>query len=348
MLPLALLLLSLIQAPAGDLAADWEKFRNEVGQASNDFNEKLERANPAAATGLTRDWCAAERLRLARAREFLVRAKGAALESEIATWIRTDQTNVLIKEERLEYDALQRRLEDAKPEEVAGLRAEWRLRASRFFAEMLALAETIPLPTREREMDFATHLLTWILKCGEDLPEAQTAFERLPKRRVTDRELADLCAALANRNGAHVRRWLTAFSAEPFEPATRGSALYTLALQDLNAAMVARHLRANDEIAGRQRKLLDPVWIAEVEQQDPAQLEAHATTLLERVQAQFAECATYRGKLGELALAKLHELRDLAIGKQAPEISGSDVEGVAFKLSDYRGKVVVLDFWGYW
>ena len=38
----------------------------------------------------------------------------------------------------------------------------------------------------------------------------------------------------------------------------------------------------------------------------------------------------------------------LKIGNRAPEISGEDIEGVAFKLSDYRGKVVVLDFWGDW
>ena len=36
------------------------------------------------------------------------------------------------------------------------------------------------------------------------------------------------------------------------------------------------------------------------------------------------------------------------IGNRAPEISGEDIEGVAFKLSDYRGKVVGLDFWGDW
>ena len=36
------------------------------------------------------------------------------------------------------------------------------------------------------------------------------------------------------------------------------------------------------------------------------------------------------------------------IGTQAPEIEGEDIDGVPFKLSDYRGKVVVLDFWGDW
>jgi hypothetical protein len=38
----------------------------------------------------------------------------------------------------------------------------------------------------------------------------------------------------------------------------------------------------------------------------------------------------------------------LRIGGVAPEIEANDLDGVAFKLSDYRGKVVMLDFWGYW
>ena len=36
------------------------------------------------------------------------------------------------------------------------------------------------------------------------------------------------------------------------------------------------------------------------------------------------------------------------VGKKAPEISGPDTDGVKFKLSDYKGKVVLLDFWGNW
>ena len=36
------------------------------------------------------------------------------------------------------------------------------------------------------------------------------------------------------------------------------------------------------------------------------------------------------------------------IGRKAPEIDGEDLDGIPFKLSDYRGKVVLLDFWGFW
>ena len=35
-------------------------------------------------------------------------------------------------------------------------------------------------------------------------------------------------------------------------------------------------------------------------------------------------------------------------GQEAPEIEGEDIDGKKFKLSEYRGKVVVLDFWGHW
>lgn len=36
------------------------------------------------------------------------------------------------------------------------------------------------------------------------------------------------------------------------------------------------------------------------------------------------------------------------IGEVAPEITGEDTDGKPMKLSDYKGKVVVLDFWGHW
>jgi hypothetical protein len=35
-------------------------------------------------------------------------------------------------------------------------------------------------------------------------------------------------------------------------------------------------------------------------------------------------------------------------GNAAPDIAGVDLDGVAFKLSDYKGKVIFLDFWGDW
>ena len=58
----------------------------------------------------------------------------------------------------------------------------------------------------------------------------------------------------------------------------------------------------------------------------------------------------YRGRktFGEVASAELYELQNLSVGKTAPDLVGNDMDGMEFRLSDYRGKVVMLDFWGHW
>ena len=52
--------------------------------------------------------------------------------------------------------------------------------------------------------------------------------------------------------------------------------------------------------------------------------------------------------VADLAKPTIFELEHLSVGKKAPEITGNDVDGKAFKLSDYHGKVVVLDFFADW
>lgn len=49
-------------------------------------------------------------------------------------------------------------------------------------------------------------------------------------------------------------------------------------------------------------------------------------------------------KRGEVVVAS----NPVEIGKPAPDIAGIDADGKQFRLSDYRGKVVLLDFWASW
>jgi peroxiredoxin len=76
--------------------------------------------------------------------------------------------------------------------------------------------------------------------------------------------------------------------------------------------------------------------------------EAEIVTLLERVMRDFDNVFLNGERLGSLAKPRLFEKKYLGIGKPAPEIEGSDAEGATFKLSDFRGKVVLLDFWADW
>lgn len=53
----------------------------------------------------------------------------------------------------------------------------------------------------------------------------------------------------------------------------------------------------------------------------------------------------FKTSVAETARRGLYELRHLTRGRLAPEIQGQDQDGRQFKLSDYRGKVVLLYFW---
>lgn len=54
------------------------------------------------------------------------------------------------------------------------------------------------------------------------------------------------------------------------------------------------------------------------------------------------------GDLLDKAKDQLFVINNLSPGATVMEIEGVDLDGEAFKLSDYRGKVVFLDFWGDW
>lgn len=55
-----------------------------------------------------------------------------------------------------------------------------------------------------------------------------------------------------------------------------------------------------------------------------------------------------RETIASMSKGYLTELRDLVVGKVAPDVASKDLSGKDVKLSDYRGKVVVLDIWATW
>lgn len=81
----------------------------------------------------------------------------------------------------------------------------------------------------------------------------------------------------------------------------------------------------------------------------PKELKPELLEKLELVSKQYADGRYDRGRtFGQAAQSRIYEMNNLEIGMVAPEIIGKDLDGVEFKLSDYRGKVVMLDFWGHW
>ncbi len=76
---------------------------------------------------------------------------------------------------------------------------------------------------------------------------------------------------------------------------------------------------------------------------------ATVANALQTVIDQYGDLKFQGGRTyGEVATNELFELNHLQVGLEAPEIEAKDLDGVSFRLSDYRGKVVLLDFWGHW
>lgn len=85
------------------------------------------------------------------------------------------------------------------------------------------------------------------------------------------------------------------------------------------------------------------------DEQAPEERQKAGRAALERLQRDFAGVKDKRGlEFAKVAAGTLFEYDNLRIGRVAPDFEAVDENGVKFKLSDYRGKVVVIDFWGYW
>ena len=99
------------------------------------------------------------------------------------------------------------------------------------------------------------------------------------------------------------------------------------------------------ELTERYDVLFGKQYLAELQMRGEVKLAQQIEPLFERAADEFGDVKIRGGTVGDHAKRELYEIRNLAIGKVAPEIEGLDQDGKQFKLSDYRGKVVLLYFW---
>ena len=100
------------------------------------------------------------------------------------------------------------------------------------------------------------------------------------------------------------------------------------------------------ELARCYARLFGKDYLEELQRQDRAKVVKEIEALFEQASEKYGDVKIpYGGTVGERAESELFEIRHLAVGKEALEIEGEDQDGKQFKLSDYRGKVVLLYFW---
>ncbi len=182
-------------------------------------------------------------------------------------------------------------------------------RPEAYVDRFLTLAEQHPKdPT-------AFEALAWIAVNAGDAPEAVKAFASLARNHITSDKLGRVCQSLIYSSYEGAETMLTTIWEKNPHRAVQGQAAFSL----------GQYIKERKKGAATE-----------------------AEKIFEKVIAQFGDLPHYRGTMAQAAQGELFELRNLNIGQAAPEIEGEDVDGKKFKLSDYRGQVVVLDFWGDW
>jgi hypothetical protein len=130
----------------------------------------------------------------------------------------------------------------------------------------------------------------------------------------------------------------------------QGLAAMALAQNLQQRAKLLRQIKDEPETAKRYEQMLGKDAFQKLRKQDPDKLTRESDKLLQRVVDKYADVKMPSGvALGKEAAAQLQAIREpIAADRPAPEIEGEDIDGKKFKLSDYKGKVVLLDFWGNW
>jgi thiol-disulfide isomerase/thioredoxin/TolA-binding protein len=70
--------------------------------------------------------------------------------------------------------------------------------------------------------------------------------------------------------------------------------------------------------------------------------------VLQQLEKEYPDLKLGQTTLGQLAANVRRAYEKLRLGKPAPEIVGEDIDGKPLRLSEHRGKVVMISFWAFW
>ncbi|KAA3608671.1 MAG: hypothetical protein DWQ01_11240 [Planctomycetota bacterium] len=169
------------------------------------------------------------------------------------------------------------------------------------------------------ETEDAVPFLVWLVKNGlpRRAPEGSLALERIEQNHLASPGLVELASMLPN---------LVYYLDK--EKATQLAAKLEQATPSIKVKTWATYVLLGDTLRD------EPIQSAKYQEARKAMM-----ALIEKAN----DRSINRSIRDEILVRE-----EFAVGKVAPDIEGIDLDGVAFKLSDYHGKVVFLDFWGDW
>ena len=216
-------------------------------------------------------------------------------------------------------------------------------RQSRKFVEkFLHLAAEQPNTTASLEA------LNWVIKRFESGNYADRALILLAKHHAAARELDEVFIYIGNNPSLQVGMFYRQVITANKNPAILGKAHFRLGIYLMRQLEISREVQAKPEAREKYDLFYGKDLTAYLLAMNHTQNRNEALQHFVVIQQKYASVKTFQGQLGPLANIQEFKLAHLSVGGVAPEITGKDVFGKPLKLSDFRGKIVLLDFWGDW
>jgi hypothetical protein len=179
---------------------------------------------------------------------------------------------------------------------------------------------------------------------GPDEARAK-ALAVLRRDHIRSDKLGPLCERMSGGYCKEYEAFLRAVLEESPHQEVRARACLALAHFLTNRAQRIDLTRGQPELTREFAGLYGEAYLAGLQGQDRGEVVREAEALFERALRDYGHVKLPGGTVAGRAEAELFEIRHLSVGKVAPEIEGEDQDGKRFKLSDYRGEVVLIDFW---
>ncbi len=190
--------------------------------------------------------------------------------------------------------------------------------------------------------------LTWVLKRFESGSNADRAITMLVESHAAHREIEQLYLHIGNNPSLKVAVFYRRVIAVNKNPTAIGRAHFRLGNYLVRQAEIAREVRANPDSLDKFKLFYGSALTEYLQKVDLSSIRKDALKQFTVAVEKYPNVRTYKGELSELAGREKFKLEHLTVGGVAPEIVGEDIAGKPMKLSDYKGKVVLLDFWGDW
>jgi hypothetical protein len=182
---------------------------------------------------------------------------------------------------------------------------------------------------------------------GEDGARAK-AFELIQRDHLGSDKLGPLCQRLSWGFCKEYASFLRAVIAKNPHKSVQATAHVSLGRFLNNRLQRLDLCREQPDLAREFEGLYGKDYLAELLRQDREMALKEIEDILEQAARKYGDVKLPDGEMvAERANAELFGVRNLRVGKEAPDIDGEDEDGKRFKLSDYRGKVVLLDFWSF-